>query len=261
MRGRSYPSTLQANAIALRGQGLSLLEVSQQLRVPKNTVQGWVHHVRLTKAQLRRLEDKAIESAARGRPLAKVAWQEKIERWKSRVQRQFEHLGPLPFTELAVAQLVCGILYICEGAKYPTTRGLAFSNTDPRMIKLFLLLVRRHFRIEERKFRIRIMHRWDQDGLVLQRFWSQETGIPLEQFYATYADKRTKHQPTQRVDYHGVCCVHYPSTTLQYQLQAIGESVLKMVEQEGLEPSASTMPSSRSAQLSYCPMSPVNFLP
>ena len=28
---------------------------------------------------------------------------------------------------------------------------------------------------------------------------------------------------------------------------------IKLVEQEGLEPSASTMPSSRSVQLSYCP--------
>lgn len=96
------------------------------------------------------------------------------------------------------------------------------------MIKLFLLLLRRHFPVDEKKLRVHVMHRWDQDSEALKAFWTGVTRIPLEQFYPAYADRRTKGKPTQRADYRGVC---YQRTTLQYTLQAIGEAVLEVGEQ------------------------------
>lgn len=295
MRGRRYPDRVQARAIALRTEGRSLGEISVILTIPKNTLSGWVRHVSLTAAQRQRLISKEITSAARGRPLAVEAWRKKIERWKETIRSQVDHLGALPFTQPSIGQLACGLLYICEGGKYPSTRHRSFGNTDPRMIRFFLLLLRRHLSLDEKKFRVRVMHRWDQDEEALQRFWSQETDIPLEQFYPARADSRTKGKPTQRTDYRGICNIMYFSTTLQYTLQAIGDSALnraigmegrvalddpgsgllgepepptydtvyfsafperaeiRMVEQEGLEPSASCMPCKRSGQLSYCP--------
>lgn len=101
------------------------------------------------------------------------------------------------------------------------------------MIQLFLMLLRRYFSVEENRFRVRVLHRWDQDEKALQRFWSQVTGIPLTQFYPAQPDRRTRGHPTRRAEYRGVCNVSYCSATLQYTLQAIGESVLNLAAEKG----------------------------
>ena len=229
MRGRRHPTEVKARAVTLRQQGHSLGEISDTLHVSKITVQGWVAHIGLTEAQCQRIREKAIISAARGRPLAVEAWRKKIAIWKEGIYHQVQHLGLLPFEQAAIGQLTCGLLYICEGGKYPATRGLSFANTDPRMIRLFLLLLRQHFPVQEEKLRLRIMHRWDQNGEQLKQFWSQVTAIPLTQCYRTYADRRTRRQPTRRTNYQGICHIQYLDTALQYRLQAIGESVLDLV--------------------------------
>ena len=226
MRGVAHPVELKAKALALRGQGRSLLEISVELGIPKNTVQGWVGQVVLTDAQRARLCRKELESRARGRELAVLAWQRKIAAWKKGIENQVEYLGSLPFDQPQIGRLACGLLYICEGGKYPSARQLTFGNSDPRLIQTFLLLLRKYFTIEERKFRIAVLRRWDQNAAELARFWSGITGIPLAQFYHSHADRRTKGIPTLRRNYYGVCYVRYLNTTLQYTLQAIGESVL-----------------------------------
>ena len=263
--------------------------------MPKNTLSGWVRHVSLSDAQRARLAQKWLDSAARGRPLAVEAYRRKIAAWKASIEQDVEHFGALPFTDPTIGKLACGLLYICEGGRYPNSRQLQFANSDPRMIALFLRLLRSYFGVHEYKFRVRVTHRWDQDGDVLKQFWSNVTGIPITQFFRTYADARTKGHATQRPHYRGVCVIQYGSTTLQYTLQAIGESVMnlaasqesqtrnsndgsgmlgepeppcyrtvygpvfperkeiKLVEQEGIEPSASSMPLRRSIQAELLP--------
>ena len=125
----------------------------------------------------------------------------------------------------ALAKLICGILYLCEGAKYPSSKQMIFGSTDPRLIKTFLCLLRNNFAIDEKKIRCRIMHRHDQGGKRLNRYWSHVTQIPLRQFYKDYADKRTKGFATKKQDYRGICAVQYNSVDLQYELQCIGESI------------------------------------
>ncbi len=230
MRGVSYPAALRAQAVALRQAGYSLNEIRKALGTPtlisKATVAGWVRHVQLTDAQRRRIQVMAGELAARGRANATLAWQRKIQLWKDSIWQRVDHLHPLPFQHSDVGKLACGLLYVCEGSKYPSSRMLTFGNADPAMIHLFLDLLRRYFHIDEAKFRVRIMHRWDQDGGQLIRFWSKVTQIPGRQFYPAYRDQRTKGQRTRRSDYRGVCAVHYFDTTLQYTLQSIGEGVM-----------------------------------
>jgi abortive infection bacteriophage resistance protein len=70
------------------------------------------------------------------------------------------------------------------------------------------------------------MHRWDQDGRKLNKYWSKQTGISLKQFYKSYKDKRTKDQPTKNKEYKGICSIQYFDTNIQFELQAIGESLL-----------------------------------
>lgn len=73
------------------------------------------------------------------------------------------------------------MLYWGEGAKTSGTVKLA--NSDPRMIRVFLLFLRNICGVEEGRIKM-IIHMYpDQDKIFLQEFWSSITGIESENFY------------------------------------------------------------------------------
>lgn len=222
---------MRDRAIALRRKGYSYAEICSRLgNIPHSTLSYWFQNVRLTDGQQVRIQSKILASAARGRPLARVAWARKMRQWRTHIEHGTKSLGTLPQIDMAIGKLVCGVMYMCEGGKYPATRYLKFANTDPAILRTFLALLRRCYPLDESKLRLRVMHRWDQDGMALQRYWSRITQVPLKRCYRSYADKRTKGAPTKKRNYKGVGCIHYFDTSLQYELQAIGEAVLHAVK-------------------------------
>lgn len=244
-------SEVRLRAKALREQGYTYTEICSRLGpIPQGTLSYWLRKIRLTTQQRARIQAKITTSGANGRPLAKAAWARKIRQWQETIEARVKELGALPYLDGNIGKLGLGIMYLCEGGKYPSSRHLIFGNSDPAMIRAFLTLLRRNYVIDESRLRVRVTHRWDQNGSALVEHWSQITNIPREQFYPPYADRRTKASPTRRLDYKGICVVQYGDTNIQYELQAIGEAVLKqnnnMVEQTGIEPVTSTLPASRS---------------
>ncbi len=191
----------------------------------KNTIYHWVGDISLTRCQKFRILKKEIRCGRAGLLKAHKIKQVKILKWRRELLSRAKRYGRLADKKGAFAKLLCGTLYLCEGAKYPSSRQMIFGNSDPRLIKTFLCLLRNNFSIDEKKMKCRIMHRHDQDGKGLNRFWSRVTQIPLRQFYKDYADKRTKGFTTKKRDYKGVCAVQYNSVNLQYELQCIGESI------------------------------------
>lgn len=226
-KNKIYPKEVKAEARNLRNRGWSLGEISARLKMPKNTISGWVKDIELTKRQKQRIKEKIIASGVIGRPLAVKANLEKIEKWKEGIKEKVRRFGEYCSNNPKVGKLICGLLYLCEGAKYPATRGLIFINSDPMVIYYFLNLLRRFFNIKEDKLRCRVMHRWDQDSKRLKRYWSKLTGIPLKHFFNNKPDIRTKGKPTMKVNYKGVCAIQYSDTSLQFTLQSIGEVIIK----------------------------------
>lgn len=222
-----YPKAIKQRARDLRHQGWSIGEISLRLGIPKSTALGWVRDICLSEKQKERIKQKIIVSGAIGRPLAVKANREKIEKWKEGIREQVKHFGAYAFNNPEVGKLICGLLYLCEGAKYPSTRGLIFVNSDPAVICCFLNLLRRFFYIKEEKLRCRVLYRWDQESKKLKRYWSNITGIPLKQFFKNKPDIRTKGKPTRKTNYKGVCGIQYSDTSLQFSLQSIGEVIIK----------------------------------
>ena len=76
-----------------------------------------------------------------------------------------------------------------------------------------------------------------------------------QQFYRSYADQRTKTMTTRQRNYKGVCAVQYGSTEIQYELQAIGEAVLKTRTggAEGDRTPDLLRATQALSRLSYCP--------
>ena len=186
--------------------------------------------------QIKRIKEKEISCRALGRMSAAKLLREKMEKWKEEIRNKVKYFEEVAIQSPEIGKLICGILYLCEGAKYPSTRGLIFGNSDPMVICCFLGLLRRFFAIKEDKLRCRVMYRWDQDSRRLERYWSNVTDIPLKQFFKTKPDARTKNKPTRKVNYRGVCAIQYSDTTLQFTLQAIGETIIKKWSRRGSNP-------------------------
>lgn len=222
---RKKPKVVKDKAISLRKKGYSLSEISHLIKIPENTIHGWVKQIKLTKKQKARLKEKEVKGGRKGLTKILKIRRTKIANWEKAVRLRTERFKTILNKKCDTAKLLCGVLYLCEGAKYPSSRQLIFGSSDPRTIKIFLDLVRKNFNIDEDKFRCRIMHRYDQVGRVLNRYWSKQTNIPLSQFYKSYRDKRTRGKATKKKYYNGVCAVQYNSTDLQYELQLIGESI------------------------------------
>ncbi len=73
------------------------------------------------------------------------------------------------------------MLYWGEGAK--TSGSVKLANSNPDIIRVFLLFLREICGVEEKRIKM-IIHMYpDLDGIFLGNFWSSVTGIGLENFY------------------------------------------------------------------------------
>ncbi len=214
--------------IRLRKGGHSLSEISRITGMSKSTLYHWVSDIALTRPQKDRLLRKEIRCGKGGLRKAHKIKRAKKLKWKQELISRMEQYREIVNKKSAFAKLICGVLYLCEGAKYPSSKQMIFGSTDPRLIKTFLCLLRNNFSIDEKRIRCRIMHRYDQDGKQLNRYWAHVTQIPLSQFYKHYKDKRTKGSVTKKPNYKGICAVQYNSVDLQYELHLIGQSIYSM---------------------------------
>ena len=103
------------------------------------------------------------------------------------------------------------------------------------MIKVFLLLLRSCYILDESKFRMSVQCRADQKQKELIKFWGEITGINISQYYATKVDKRSIGKPTLKTTYRGVCVIHYFDTDLQCELQFLGENLGKDIALEQMK--------------------------
>ena len=101
-----------------------------------------------------------------------------------------------------------------------------FGNSDPAVVRMFVDLMRECYTLDERKFRCTLQCRADQDIKKLERFWSETTKIPREQFYKARIDKRTFGQVSEKQEYKGVCRIDYFSSALDLELKRIARQML-----------------------------------
>src|SRR5690606_3441724 len=80
--------------------------------------------------------------------------------------------------------LIGTMLYWAEGGK--TQRMVRFSNGDPEMIKIMMGYFRQVCEVPESKFRGYIHIHPHLDYGKAEKYWSETSGIPLNQFFKTY---------------------------------------------------------------------------
>ena len=91
-------------------------------------------------------------------------------------------------------EIVGTVLYGCEGTRLRRDKRrvnnvyhwvIEFTNTDPKLIKLFLLFMHKVLAIHEKKLKGQLFIYNDFNQNKVEKFWSRTTEIPLSRFNKT----------------------------------------------------------------------------
>ena len=205
---------LREQAVALRKQGLSYREILQQIPVAKSTLSEWLHSVNLSEYQQQRLTKKKLASAKRGgeakrkiRLLTTGAIQNAAR----------SEIGSLTKRELWLMGIM---LYWAEGSKekeyHPGSR-VQFTNTDERMIRLFLLWLKKicHKDLLDLTLDIYIHESQRERTNEIIIFWAKNVGCGQDYFRHIYYKKgnpKTERRNTG-ISYHGTLKINVKSSS------------------------------------------------
>lgn len=229
-RRRTYSPKIRERARQLRQAGQTYSEIIAELGgdIPKNTISSWVRDIKLTAEQRTRIKQKEREAGARGRQKA-AEWHR--EQKRARLQAAEDWAAPIAqraSENSDVLMLMAAALWLGEGEKRDDV--LAIANSDPRIIKGWLELLRRTFKIDDEKLACQIHISQGMPEPELKEFWSGVTGIPLDRFHKTYVDMRVK--SLRHEGYKGVCRVLYFSAELRRRIGAVGWQVLDILSKK-----------------------------
>ncbi len=115
---------------------------------------------------------------------------------------------------------IAGImLYWAEGFKKNNDSTVAFSNSDPKMIRLFLKFLREICGVQEKRLRALLFIFDDQDEKYLKKWWSRFISIPLSQFNHSFTRKsRSDIGSYKRKSKYGTLLLRYADKRLLRQI-------------------------------------------
>lgn len=221
-----HNNILKTQAVLLRQQGKSLLQISKALNIAKSTASLW----------LRTEENQGLYSK-----LSKKEWmkhilnlshksvQLRLKKKKLLYKQSADRVvSSLPLNQ-SFRKSVVSILYWAEGTK--VYGGVTFANTDPQLCLMFITNLRICYELNETKFRIRIHLQKHHNEIIEKKFWSNLLHIPTSQFNKTIWKKTSNTGKRYRKNYHGICFVKYNSVDLQQEIMtfayALGEKYSK----------------------------------
>ena len=183
-------------AITLRKLGYSINEIVRNVGVAKGTASLWLRDIELS--------EKARERLISRSRLGPVIAAEKKRQNRKLLLQQYNKKSIEELSNYLVGvsdmRVLCALVYWCEGAK-DSSNGIAFTNSDPKIVKTFLHFFRKGFEINERKFRVCVhLHEYHVKKKQLE-FWCKVTQIPLSQFIKPYLKQNTGKTGPRRVSW------------------------------------------------------------
>ena len=223
-----WDDSIKQKAKLLRKQGHSYGLLVKELKIPRSTLHQWVH---------------GIKRPAKFTKLDRIRWIKEIQplgaqgnhrRREKNIQNIINETKD-EITHLRVNQemkkTVLSALYWAEGSK--VKGGTCFANTDPKLVLLFINLLRSCYKLDEKKFRVRLHLHYYHRVKQIKTFWSKLLNIPTSQFEKIYRKSRSK-EKTFRRNFGGICFVKYHSTYLKEKIvqygYAFGEKITGKVE-------------------------------
>ncbi len=211
---KSYPWNLKNKAIKLRQLGFSYNEISIKLHIAKSTASEWLRLVKLTSKAINQLKEKRILGQYKTILIAK---EKRIKRRKI-----IDSIAILSNSKITKSKelfkLIASILFWTEGGK-STDNYVYFMNSDPKMVALFVYLLRNSFALDESKFRAMVhLHEYHNKNNQLN-YWSKITNIPINKFSKSYLKPHTSKRI--RDGYQGCIRIRYYDTKIALELRSL----------------------------------------
>jgi len=198
-------------AIELRKHGYSLNEIIEKIGVSKSTASNWLKNIKLNHSGRLRLSERIKLGRLKSAEKKRNKTEEKLKYFYAEGLRDIDKIS----LNKSTIRMLCSLIYWCEGIKNHF-QGVTFINSDPKLIRIFLYLLRKGYDIEESKFRICIHIHEYHDPLKQMTFWSGITNIPTNQFIKPYLKQNTGKRI--RLGYEGCISLRYRNNDLARQL-------------------------------------------
>lgn len=175
-------------AVEFRKKGLSYSEITKELKIARSTLSVWLREIGLSKPQKQRLTKKKLASMKRGWE----AWHNKRvlleNEIKCRAEKEVKKISKRELWLIGVA------LYWAEGNKEKKERpgsGVLLSNSDPKMIKIFLKWLMCICNIPKEMITLEIYIHENNKHRLKQviDFWSEVTNFDKKRFTRIYFKK------------------------------------------------------------------------
>lgn len=231
MRKRLKFSQHKERAMVLRREGKTYAEIRNQLGVfiPKSTLSLWCCNVEMPIWYQEKVNKLNRANLSKALTIAHASNELKRERRKVELQAcNKETMANITFNK-DVYKALLAILYLGEGTK-ASSNGLSLGSTDPNIIRMYIAMLGICYKVPINDLKCRISHRADQNLRVLQEYWSDLTGIPMENFYKSIPDPRTVGKPTKRLDYKGVCIIYAGRVAAQLEIMMLSGLILESAE-------------------------------
>ncbi|MDO8569286.1 MAG: hypothetical protein Q7R89_00655 [bacterium] len=199
-------------ATILRKNGLSYREIIKKLGIPRATLSDWFRNEEWSKRLKHTLSKKSFElSRSRMIRLDKIRGKNLIrvyEQAREGARKDFEILKHHPL-------FVAGVMtYWGEGDK-ASKRGFRVTNSDPLIMRIFLLFLRKICSNDENRIRAWILIYPDLDAEKCESYWSVQLGLSRKNFTKSITIKG-RHK-TRRVS-NGICTLSYSSRFLKEKM-------------------------------------------
>lgn len=211
--------TIKQQVIELRKQGKTYGEIQSILvkKIAKSTLSDWCKNIPLPPEYLSRVNALILSGLSKSRASALAKKREINDRNHEELVERYTPIKAL-IGDKQVALIALSMLCLGEGSK---NDDLYLGNSDPRIIRLFLELIKKCFEFNLEKVRCTVQCRADQDIEELENYWRRVTGIPKRLFYKTRIDKRTIGKKTLYPEYRGVLRVDYMNREVQKTLKVL----------------------------------------
>jgi hypothetical protein len=163
-------------AIELRKSGKTYSEILKVVPVAKSTLSLWLREVGLSKVQKQTITKKRLDSALRG---AMIRKKQRIDTSTSIFSKSEKEIGKISDREL---WLIGTTLYWAEGAKekeYKPGSSMDFTNSDPKMVRLFILWIEKIFKIskEELRLDVYVQKNYEKEAQRFKDYWANVLGV------------------------------------------------------------------------------------
>ena len=209
--------SIKDTAKKMRHDGATYGEITKNLGVVKSTLSDWLKNLPLPDHQYFTNRKEWLKNirilSAKSKKKTRMQKEENIA---LSVKKEVNTWSFLHSTESQKSLLA--MLYWAEGQKSPELGApVNFTNTDPKLMLLFLTMLRNCYRLDESKLRVRLHLHWYHKINEVRSFWSMLLNIDESKFGKIYLKQRSKTK-TFRKNLAGICIVRYHSIDLRREI-------------------------------------------